>query len=248
MFSLRGKTAVVTGARSGIGGAIAVGFAAAGADLVLVGHKPDMPETLDRVGVHGVRVEVVAVDLADTDATTDAARQIARDYDVDILVNNAGTIRRGPVLEASYTEWREVLAVNLDAAFSLSQQLGQPMAARGSGKIINVASMLSFQGGIRVAGYTASKHAIVGLTKAMANELAPRGVQVNALAPGYIATDNTAPLRADPVRAPQIVDRIPAGRWGEPTDLVGAAIFLASKASDYVSGHVLAVDGGWLAR
>jgi 2-deoxy-D-gluconate 3-dehydrogenase len=167
---------------------------------------------------------------------------------VDILVNNAGIIDRGPAVEVTPEGWSAVLDVNLSSLFFLTQQFGAAMVARGSGKIINIASLLSFQGGLRVAAYVAAKHAVAGLTRALANEWAPAGVQVNALAPGYIATDNTAALRGDPDRYRSITERIPAGRWGSPADLVGAAVFLAAPASDYVNGHVLVVDGGWLAR
>ncbi len=248
MFSLQGRTAVVTGARSGIGQAIAVGFAGAGADLVLVGRTDDMAETVELAGVYGHRVSVVVADLGDPQSTDAAALRLTTDFDVDVLVNNAGTITRADALDTSVDDWSHVLQVNLDAIFALSRTLARPMVERGRGKIVNIASLLSFQGGIRVLPYTVSKHAVVGLTKALANELAVRGVQVNAIAPGYIRTDNTVPLQSDPVRSAQILDRIPAGRWGDPADLVGAALFLASNASDYVSGHVLVVDGGWLSR
>jgi 2-deoxy-D-gluconate 3-dehydrogenase len=164
------------------------------------------------------------------------------------LVNNAGVIRRGPAEEISDASWREVVGVNLDAVFALCREIGGPMVGRGYGKVVNVASLLSFQGGIEVASYAASKHAVAGLTRALANEWGPRGVRVNAIAPGYVETDVTRALRDDPVRRQAITERIPAGRWGRPADLVGAAVFLASRASDYVNGHVLAVDGGWLAR
>ncbi len=167
---------------------------------------------------------------------------------VDILVNNAGVIRRAPAAEHSLDDWRAVLGVDLDAVFVLSRAIGAGMLARGHGKIISVASMLSFQGGMHVPGYTAAKHGVAGLTKALANEWAARGVQVNAVAPGYVETANTEPLRADPVREAEIRARIPAGRWGRPEDIAGAVVFLASPAADYVNGHVLAVDGGWLAR
>jgi 2-dehydro-3-deoxy-D-gluconate 5-dehydrogenase len=245
MFSLKGRRALVTGARSGIGAAIAVALAGAGADVVLHGHHDDLDETTRAAGVYGVRVERVVADLASPEAAAALAEAYA---DVDILVNNAGVIRRGPAAEASMDAWWDVFAVNLDSVFAMTQVIGRGMVARQSGKIISIASLLSFQGGLNVSGYAASKHAVAGLTKALANEWAAHNVQVNAIAPGYISTDNTAALQADPVREPQILQRIPAGRWGTPGDIAGAAVFLASSASDYVNGHILVVDGGWLAR
>jgi 2-dehydro-3-deoxy-D-gluconate 5-dehydrogenase len=185
------------------------------------------------------------LDLADTAAIPDAVAALPA---VDILVNNAGVIRRAPAASHTWEDWRAVLDVDLDAVFLLSREVGAGMLARGHGKIISVASMLSFQGGVRVPGYTAAKHAVAGLTKALACEWAAGGVQVNAIAPGYIETGNTEALRADPAREAEIRARIPAGRWGRPEDVAGAVVFLASPAADYVNGHVLAVDGGWLAR
>jgi len=248
LFSLKGRTALVTGARRGIGQALAVGLAQAGADLVLAGRTADLHETASLVQQAGGSAEQVALDLADPAAVPAAAGRLLAGRRVDVLVNNAGVIRREPATGVDYPGWRAVLDVNLDAAFLLTRACGAPMLARGQGKIITVASLLSFQGGINVVAYTASKHAVAGMTRALANEWAPHGVQVNAIAPGYIATDNTRPLRAEPGREAAIRDRIPAGRWGVPADLVGAAVFLASAASDYVSGHLLVVDGGWLAR
>jgi 2-dehydro-3-deoxy-D-gluconate 5-dehydrogenase len=248
LFSLDGRTALVTGARTGLGAAIAVGFAGAGADLVLLGHGGDFSAVCKEIEAFGRRATVVEVDLEEPEGVPPAARKILAEHRIDILVNNAGIIRRGDAVEHSTVDWTAVRAVNLDSVFELTGQIAAPMLDRRAGKIINIASVLSFQGGIRVAGYTATKHAITGLTKAWANEWAPRGVQVNAIAPGYFSTDNTTPLRADPQRYQQILDRIPAGRWGEPSDLAGAAIFLASAASDYLNGHTLVVDGGWLAR
>lgn len=248
LFSLHGLTAVVTGARSGIGQAVAVGLAGAGADLVLVGRTDDMHQTAALVGACGRSVTVVAADLSDPESTGALAHRLASDFEVDVLVNNAGVITRGAVLDVTADDWAHVLQVNLAAAFTLSRSVAGAMVERRHGKIVNIASLMAFQGGTRILPYTVSKHAIVGLTRALANDLAMYGVQVNAIAPGYIKTNNTAPLRADPVRNAQILERIPAGRWGEPSDLVGAAIFLCSLASDYVSGHVLAVDGGWLSR
>jgi 2-deoxy-D-gluconate 3-dehydrogenase len=248
MFSLKGKTALVTGARTGIGKAIAVGLAQAGADLVVLGHSPDFAEVTAEAEAAGASVETLIVDLADPDAVEPALAGLLARREVDVLVNNAGIIHRQPATDVSLADWRRVQAVNLDSVFALSQAVGRQMTARGSGKIITVASLLSFQGGINVSGYTTSKHAVAGLTKALANEWAPYGVQVNAIAPGYIATNNTEALRADPDREPAIRGRIPAGRWGTPEDLVGAAVFLAAPASDYVTGHVLVVDGGWMSR
>jgi 2-deoxy-D-gluconate 3-dehydrogenase len=245
MFDLSGKTALVTGARTGIGRGIAAGLAHAGADLVLHGHHDDLDEVEEEVIKAGRTAHRWVFDLSDPSGVADAAAGLPP---VDILVNNAGIIRRGPALAQSADDWRAVLAVNLDSVYFLTRALGAGMVERGAGKVIMIASMLSFQGGLNVAGYTASKHAVAGLTRALANEWAPRGVQVNAIAPGYIATNNTDALRADEEREPEIRARIPAGRWGHPEDLMGAAVFLASHASDYVTGHVLAVDGGWLAR
>jgi 2-dehydro-3-deoxy-D-gluconate 5-dehydrogenase len=245
MFDLTGKTALVTGARTGIGRGIAVGLAQAGADLVLHGHRDDLDEVEEDVVKAGRGARRWVLDLADPSRVTDAAAELPP---LDILVNNAGIIRRGPALDQSPGDWYDVLAVNLDSVYFLTRAVGAGMVARGSGKVIMIASMLSFQGGVNVAGYAASKHAVTGLTRALANEWAPHGVQVNAIAPGYIATGNTEALRADRDREPEIRARIPAGRWGRPEDLAGAAVFLASPASDYVTGHVLAVDGGWLSR
>lgn len=242
MFRLDGRTALVTGARSGIGRAVAVALAGAGADLVLLGRR-DLDETAEFTGA-----ETLLCDLSNPAETTATVDGLLARRRVDILVNNAGVIRRAPAAEVTYDDWRAVLTVNLDAVFLLSRACGAAMARRGAGKIITIASLLSFQGGVNVPAYTASKHAVAGLTKALANEWAPLGVQVNAIAPGYIATDNTRPLREDGEREAAITDRIPAGRWGTPDDLAGAAVFLAAPASDYVNGHVLAVDGGWLAR
>jgi 2-deoxy-D-gluconate 3-dehydrogenase len=248
MFSLEGRTALVTGTRTGIGRAIAVGLARAGADIVLHGHRDDLDEVEAEVRKAGREVSRWILDLSDVARLPQAVEELLAGRRIDILVNNAGIIRRAPAAEHSYADWRAVLDVNLDAVFLLSQAVGRPMLARGSGKIIMIASMLSFQGGINVTGYTAAKHAVAGLTRTLACEWAPSGVQVNAIAPGYIVTNNTGVLKEDPDREPAITARIPAGRWGTPDDLVGAAVFLASPGSDYVNGHLLAVDGGWLAR
>jgi 2-dehydro-3-deoxy-D-gluconate 5-dehydrogenase len=248
LFRLDGRTALVTGARTGIGQAIAVGLAEAGAELILVGHTEDMAETEDAIRVAGRTSETLVLDLADPERVQEACARLLERRRVDILVNNAGVTFRGESKDVGYEDWRRVLDVNLDSVFLLSQACCGAMAARGEGKIITVASLLSLQGGIKVIPYTASKHAVAGLTKALANEWAPHGVQVNALAPGYIATNNTRPLIEDPKREAEIRSRIPAGRWGTPRDLVGAAVFLASPASDYVNGQLLVVDGGWMSR
>jgi 2-dehydro-3-deoxy-D-gluconate 5-dehydrogenase len=250
-FSLEGRLALVTGARRGIGLAISEAMAAAGADVIGVSSalEADGGTAGRRVEALGRRFWAVRADLSRRGATRavlDRVTELGRP--VDILVNNAGTIHRAPAAEHSLQAWDELLEVNLSAPFMLAQSLGAEMAARGAGKIVFTASLLSFQGGINVAAYTASKHAIAGVTKALANEWAPAGVNVNAVAPGYVETDNTQALRADPIRARTILERIPAGRWGRPEDIAGAVVFLASPASDYVHGTVLAVDGGWLGR
>ena len=248
LFNLDGRVAVVTGARTGIGQAIALGLADAGARLVIWGHSPDFGETAEILQNSRRLVRTVDADLADRDRVKAACSELLDETRVDILVNSAGVIRRGPAVDSPAADWDAVMTVQLDAAFLLAQLFARPMLERGAGKIINVASVLSFQGGINVVAYAAAKHAIAGLTRALANEWAPKGVQVNAIAPGYIRTKFTRALYEDPVREKAIVDRIPAGRWGSPSDLVGASVFLASPASDYVNGHVLAVDGGWLSR
>jgi 2-deoxy-D-gluconate 3-dehydrogenase len=245
MFDLSGRTALVTGARTGIGRGIAAGLARAGADLVLHGHHDDLDEVEEEVVRAGRHARRWVLDLADPARVAEAATSLPP---IDILVNNAGIIRRGPALSQSAADWTDVLAVNLDSVYFLTRAVGAGMVERGSGKVIMVASLLSFQGGLNVAGYTASKHAVAGLTRALANEWAPHGVQVNAIAPGYIVTNNTDALRSDGEREAEIRARIPAGRWGRPEDLAGAAVFLSSPAADYVTGHILAVDGGWMAR
>ncbi len=248
LFSLAGRTALVTGAGSGIGRGLALALAGAGASLVLAGRSDAVDETRAQVEDLGAEAVGVRIDLRDSASLAAIATELAAETPVDILVNCAGVIDRGAFVETSDERWHDLLAVNLDAPRILSRAFGARMIARGSGKIVNIASLLSFQGGREVAGYTVSKHALVGLTRALANEWAGRGVQVNAIAPGYIATDNTAPLRADSVRDAEILSRIPTGRWGTPQDLGGAAVFLASAASDYVTGHTLVVDGGWMSR
>jgi 2-deoxy-D-gluconate 3-dehydrogenase len=249
-FRLDGKVAVVTGSTRGLGQSAAVALAEAGADLALI-NRSVATETAQRVTDIGRRVHNVQLDLIHaTPAQLEQAIQSVEDTlgRVDILVNNAGIIRRAPLLEHPASDWDDVLAINLDAVFHLSRAAAKRFAAQGSGKIINVASMLSFQGGILVPGYTASKHAVAGLTKAFANELAVHGVNVNAIAPGYMATDNTAQIRADETREKAILGRIPAGRWGTPADMEGPFVFLASSASNYLNGAIIPVDGGWLVR
>ena len=249
-FRLDGRVALVTGSSRGLGQAAALALAEAGADLALL-DRGDASETVARVEALGRRVHSMRRDFVS--ATPDElASSVGEAVDalgsVDVLVNNAGTIRRSPAVDYTAQDWRDVLAVNLDAVFHLSQAAGRHMLERRSGRIINVASMLSFQGGILVPAYAASKHAVAGLTKALANEWAASGVTVNAIAPGYMETDNTAAIRADVERERTIVGRIPAGRWGTPGDLQGAFVFLASDAAAYVTGAVLPVDGGWLVR
>lgn len=248
-FRLDGQAALVTGGDRGLGQAIAIALAEAGADVAVAAHTGDLAATLAAIAATGRRGVALRADLADVRHAGDLVAAASRALGaVDILVNNAGIIRRAPALEVTAIDWNAVIDVNLNAVWALSQAAAQQMAVRGHGKIINIASLLSFQGGIRVPAYTAAKHAVAGLTKALANELAGRGINVNAIAPGYMATDNTQALRADPERSRQIMERIPAGRWGQPDDLAGAAVFLASPASDYVHGHLLVVDGGWMAR
>jgi 2-deoxy-D-gluconate 3-dehydrogenase len=252
-FNLTGRVAVVTGANTGIGQGIAVALAEAGADVALVGRS-SAEETADLVRAAGRRAALVPADLssiAPIQAVVD--QTLAELGGLDILVNNAGIIRRADAVDFSEEDWDAVVDTNLKSVFFLCQAAGRHMIASheqggARGKIINIASMLSFQGGIRVPSYTASKSGVAGLTKLLACEWAAKGINVNAIAPGYIATNNTAALQADENRNRQITERIPAGRWGEPSDVGGAAVFLSSSASDYVQGHVLAVDGGWLAR
>jgi 2-deoxy-D-gluconate 3-dehydrogenase len=250
LFSLAGKRALVTGASRGLGRAMAEALASAGADVVCASSQPGgARETADSIRALGRTAWEVDGDLSQRDAVlamADRAEQVAGQ--IDILVNNGGTIRRAPAVDHAFEDWDAVLRTNLDSVFLLSQRLGRGMIARGAGKIVNVASLLSFSGGITVPGYTASKHAVAGVTKALANEWAKHGVQINAIAPGYFVTDNTERLRSDSGRFAEISARIPAGRWGEPADMAGAVVFLASRASDYVNGHVLVVDGGWMAR
>jgi len=250
-FSLAGKAALVTGCKRGIGFAIAEGLAEAGADII--GVSASLEEGGSEIGkavtALGRNFTAYQCDFADRAAVKDfAAKVLAEQGTPDILINNAGIIKRTPAAEHPDDMWFEVIDVNLNAQFLLSREIGARMIERGSGKVIFTASLLTFQGGINVPGYAASKGGIGQLTKALANEWASKGVQVNAIAPGYIATDNTEALRNDPERQQAILSRIPAGRWGEPDDFKGPAIFLASAASDYVNGEILVVDGGWMGR
>src|SRR6185369_2110727 len=251
LFKLDGKTALVTGARRGIGKAMAVALAEAGADIVATSAslESENSEVSQEVQAHGSRYWGYACDLGDRKAIYELIARVKSECPpIDILVNNAGTVLRKPAEEHPDEYWDHILDVNLNAQFVLAREFGRRMLARGAGKIIFTASLLSFQGGITVPGYAAAKGGVAQLTKALANEWAARNVQVNAIAPGYISTDNTAALRADPVRNPAILSRIPAGRWGDPRDLAGAVVFLASPAADYVSGTILTVDGGWMGR
>lgn len=249
LFDLTGLRAVVTGAKRGIGFAMAEALAAAGADIIGVSAtlEPTGSAIEAAVTAHGRAFTALQTDFADRAAVVDLAARLAVER-VDILVNNAGTIERAPAAEHPIEWWDRVIEVDLSSQFVLTQAVGRSMLERGRGKVIFTASLLSFQGGINVPGYTAAKSGIAGLTKELANEWTSRGVNVNAIAPGYIATDNTQALREDESRSSSILERIPAGRWGRASDLAGATVFLASSASDYVSGIILPVDGGWLGR
>jgi 2-deoxy-D-gluconate 3-dehydrogenase len=247
-FSLEGKTALVTGANVGLGQAIALALAEAGADIASVSRRA-APETEAKVKALGRRFVGIEADLSSTKPIAAIVEQTIGDLGgLDILVNNAGIIRRADSVEFSEADWDAVIDTNLKSVFFLAQAAGRHMIAKGAGKIINVASMLSFQGGIRVPSYTASKSGLAGLTRLLANEWAAKGVNVNAIAPGYMTTDNTTLLREDAKRNAEILSRIPAGRWGDASDIGGAAVFLASRAADYVHGAIIPVDGGWLAR
>ncbi|HTB97956.1 MAG TPA: 2-dehydro-3-deoxy-D-gluconate 5-dehydrogenase KduD [Terracidiphilus sp.] len=249
LFDLHGKTALVTGSSRGLGLGIALGLAEAGAQVALHGSAAVPEAAIRQVDAATSGAIAVTGDVSKPQACEVIMEQVfARFGKIDILVNNAGTIRRAPAADSTLEDWNAVLETNLSSVFRLSQLAGRTMLAQGSGKIINIASLLTFQGGVFVPSYAAAKGGVGQLTKALANEWASRGVNVNAIAPGYIETDNTAALRADPVRSRQILERIPAGRWGKPADLAGAAVFLASRASDYLHGHVLVVDGGWMSR
>lgn len=250
LFQLNGKNALVTGSHRGLGATIAVALAEAGANVGCHGRNAKPGEACEKIGALGKKTFYFAGDVADAKVCSGLIEKTVSEFgSIDILVNNAGMIRRAPAAEHSIEYWDEVIAVDLTAVFRLSQLAGQRMIrqARG-GKILNIASVLSFQGGVNVPGYAAAKGGVAQLTKALANEWAGKKIGVNAIAPGYMATDNTEALRNDAARNRQILQRIPAGRWGEPRDLAGAAVFLCSSASDYVDGHVLVVDGGWLAR
>jgi 2-deoxy-D-gluconate 3-dehydrogenase len=248
-FRLDGLRALVTGAGTGIGAALAVALAEAGADVACHGNRHPPADTAARISALSRRAVVIEGDLAQAETATELVEKTAAALGgIDILVNNAGIIRRAPAVESTDEDWQAVVDVNLTAVYRLCRSAGRRMLASGRGKIINISSLLAFQGGINVPAYAATKGAVAQLTKALANEWAGRGVNVNAIAPGYIRTDNTAALIANETRNRQILERIPAGRWGEPGDLGGAAVFLASRASDYVSGHVLVVDGGWMGR
>ena len=248
IFDLQGKVAVVTGGSTGLGAGMSLGLAEAGADVVLV-DRVASTETEQKIRTLGRKCVVIVADLLKRESPRQIIAQVVEQFGrVDILVNNAGIIRRTPAVDFSEQDWDEVMAINSKSVFFLCQLAGREMVKQKRGKIINIASLLSFQGGILVPSYAASKAAVAQMTKALANEWAQHGININAIAPGYMATNNTKALREDPVRSKTILDRIPAGRWGLPDDLKGAVVFLASQASDYVNGHVLVVDGGWLAR
>jgi len=248
-FRLDERVALVTGASAGLGAAIAMALAEAGAHVAAHGNSRLPDRTCEAIERTGRRALAVRGDLSERSVPQELIAQTLSEFGrLDILINNAGTIRRAPALEYSEEDWATVIEVNLSSVFRLSQAAGRHMIERGSGKIINIASLLSFQGGVTVPAYAASKGGVAQLTKALANEWAQRRVNVNAIAPGYMRTDNTAALQQDETRNRQILERIPAGRWGEPSDLAGAAVFLSSPASDYLHGHVLVVDGGWMGR
>ena len=248
-FKLDGKVALVTGASAGLGQAIAVAFAEAGADVACHGNTRAADATCEAVARLDRKAFSVTGDLSDRQTPRVLIEETIKHFGrLDILVNNAGTIRRVPAVDYSEADWDIVIQVNLSSVFSLSQLAGRHMLERGRGKILNIASLLAFQGGINVPAYAASKAGVAQLTKALANEWAAKGINVNAIAPGYMRTDNTSALQKDEARNRQILERIPAGRWGEPADLAGAAVFLCSAASDYIHGHVLVVDGGWVGR
>lgn len=252
-FKLDGKVALVTGSARGIGKAIAIALAEAGADVAChcrkEGGDSGVGETIAAITALGRRSCLVAGDMSEKDTPGKVVEAVTAEFGrIDILINNAGMIRRAPAVEFSEEDWSTVIEVNLSSVFRMSQAAGRHMIGQGSGKIVNIASLLSFQGGITVPAYTASKSGAAGITKALANEWAKHNVNVNAIAPGYMVTDNTAALRADETRNRQILERIPAGRWGGPDELTGAAVFLSSAASDYMQGHILVVDGGWMAR
>ncbi|EOU1903629.1 2-dehydro-3-deoxy-D-gluconate 5-dehydrogenase KduD [Clostridium perfringens] len=248
-FKLDGKVAIVTGGNTGLGMAYVEALAAAGADVLVTTFDNNTEEVKNIVESLGRKIVFVQGDLTKKETRDKVVSTCLDEFGkIDILVNNAGTIRRAPLLEYKDEDWQAVMDINLNSVYYLSQAVAKVMAKQGYGKIINIASMLSFQGGKFVPPYTASKHGVAGITKAFANELADLNIQVNAIAPGYIKTANTAPIRADKARNQEILSRIPAGRWGEVSDLMGTVVFLSSKASDYLNGHILAIDGGWLVR
>jgi 2-dehydro-3-deoxy-D-gluconate 5-dehydrogenase len=248
-FKLHDRVALVTGASAGLGAAIAIALAEAGAQVTCHGNTRSSKSTCERIRSAGGVAHAITGDLSQAETARSLVEQTLERFGrIDILINNAGTIRRAPAVEYSDDDWAAVIEVNLSSVFRLSKLVGRGMIANGRGKIVNIASLLSFQGGITVPAYAASKGGVAQLTKALANEWAKHGINVNAIAPGYMRTANTAALQADETRNRQILERIPAGRWGEPEDLAGAAVFLSSSASDYVNGHVLVVDGGWMGR
>lgn len=250
LFLLEGQIALVTGASRGIGKGIAVGLASAGANLALVARSEStLIEAQEEIQALGVQAEIFPHDMSQTEGISDLITAVSASYGrIDILVNNAGTTHRDSAVDFPEERWDDVVRVNLKSVWLLSQQVGRSMIQRGSGKIINIASLLSFSGGIRTAAYAASKGGVAQLTKALANEWASKGVNVNAIAPGYIKTDMTSAILNDPVRVAEFMDRIPAGKFGTPDDIAGAAVFLASEAASYIHGHILTVDGGWMAR
>ena len=248
-FNLAGKVAIVTGASRGLGAGMAIGLAEAGADLVVVASSARLQETVDKIKALGRRCLGIQADLIDTKVIPQIIDATLKEYGrIDILINCAGIIRRAPAIEFSEKDWDDVIQINQKATFFLCQAAAREMVKQKKGKIINIASLLSFQGGIIVPSYTASKSAVAGLTKALANEWAPLGINVNAIAPGYMATEMTEALQKSAERAPAILARIPAGRWGTPEDMKGLAVFLASDAAEYLQGQVIAVDGGWMGR
>jgi 2-deoxy-D-gluconate 3-dehydrogenase len=248
-FNLKGKSALVTGSSRGLGAGIAIALAEAGANVAVHGSTKPPQATLEQLQAIGAKAIGLVGDVGDAAVCSRLVEEtVAHFGTIDILVNNAGIIRRSPAIDHSEADWKAVIDVDLSSVFRLMQHAGRHMLARGSGKIVNIASLLAFQGGITVPSYAAAKGGVTQLTKAFANEWAAKGVNVNAIAPGYMATDNTEALQKNPERARQILERIPAGRWGDPADLAGAAVFLASSASDYVHGSVLVVDGGWMNR
>ena len=249
LFRLDGQVALVTGAATGLGAAIAQALAEAGADVACHGNTRPADDTAKQIQGLGRRAVALSADLSKPESAQRLVDETVSGLGkIDILINNAGMIRRAPAAEFTEVDWDLVVNVNLSSVFRLCQQAGRKMLAQGRGKIVNIASLLSFQGGITVPAYAASKGGVAQLTKALANEWSSKGIGVNAIAPGYIRTENTSALQKDPNRSRQILERIPAGRWGDPPDLGGAAVFLASRASDYVHGHVLVVDGGWMGR